>query len=302
MRRILKSIGIFVVGLLVLVVLLVGILFMRSSQILNATYETPEVSITLPADPTALERGRYLAEYVSVCVDCHGSDFAGTIVVDDPALGRVVAPNLTTGQNGLGGELMNEDFVRVLRYGVLPDGKSLRVMPSEDYTHMSEADMAAIIVYIRSLPPVDSNLPPTELKPLGRILLGAGQLDIMIVNRIDFSAEHSYPSAGVTVEYGNYLANIAGCTGCHHPDLAGGQIPGAPPDWPQSVNITPAGVVAGWSEADFIQTIRTGVDPTGHQLIDLMPWQRYANMTDEDLKAIWLFLQSVPPVEMVSNQ
>ncbi len=302
MRRILKGIGILVGILLVVIVVLVGVLFIRSNQILNATYETPEVSMTLPSDPAALERGRYLVEYVSVCVDCHGENLAGGVVVDDPTLGRVVAPNLTTGQNGLGGELTDVDFARVVRYGVLPDGTSVRVMPSDDYSHLSDTDLAAIVAYVRSLPPVDNNLPPAELKPFGRILLGAGQLDIMIAKRIDFAAERPTPSAGVTVAYGHYLANIAGCTSCHHADLAGGQIPGAPPDWPLSANITPAGVVAGWSEADFIQTIRTGVDPAGHTLIDEMPWQRYAGMTDGDLMAIWMFMQSVPPVEMVNNQ
>lgn len=302
MKRILKIVGTFVGVLLVVVVLLVGVLFIRSNQILNTTYDAPEISIVIPTDAATLERGRYLAEYVSVCVDCHGENFAGGVVVDDPALGRIVAPNLTSGQNGVGTELTDMDFAQIVRYGVLPGGKSVRVMPSDDYSHLSEADLAAIVAYVRSLPPVDSHLPPTELKPFGRILLGAGQLDVMIAKRIDFSAEHSYPPAAVTVEYGHYLADIAGCTSCHHPDLAGGAIPGAPPDWPMSANITTGGVVAGWSEADFIQTIRTGVDPSGHILIDEMPWKRYAGMTDGDLQAIWMFLQSVPPMEVSSNQ
>lgn len=302
MKRILQRIGIFFAALLGLAVLLVGGLFIRSGQILNATYKAPEVSLVLPTDATAITRGRYLADHVSVCVDCHGENFAGGVVVDDPALGRIVAPNLTNGQNGVGADLTDMAFARIVRYGVLPDGKSVRVMPSDDYSHLSDADLAAIVAYVRSLPPVDSSLPATELKPLGRLLLSAGQLDIMIAKRIDFAAERPFPPAAITTEYGHYLANIAGCTSCHHPDLAGGAIPGAPPDWPKAANITPSGAVAGWSEADFITTIRTGVNPSGHKLLAEMPWQRYAGMTDEDLQAIWLFIQSVPPAEVKGEQ
>jgi mono/diheme cytochrome c family protein len=102
---------------------------------------------------------------------------------------------------------------------------------------------------------------------------------------------------GPTLEYGAYLANIAGCTGCHGPGLAGGQIPGAPPDFPQSANLTPSGEVGNWTEADFINTIRTGVNPDGRQLVSEMPWMTYRNMTDDELKALWAYIHSVPPKE-----
>lgn len=299
-RKILRILGILVAVLIGLVGILAGYVYFRSEAILNQTYDPPSISaLDIPLnDPEAIERGHYLTSVVSACTDCHGKDFGGGIVVDDPALGRVVAPNLTTGQNGLGGERTDEDLIRVLWYGVKHDRTSVKVMPADDYTHLSASDLANIIAYLRSLPPVNSDLPDTVLRPVGRALLAFGQLDILIAPRINFAEAGSVPqTASVTLEYGTYLANIAGCTGCHGPGLSGGPIPGAPPDWPQARNLTPGGEVGTWTEADFINTIRTGVNPSGHELLPEMPWQTYRNMSDEELKAIWLFIQSVPAKE-----
>ncbi|GAB4581519.1 MAG: hypothetical protein Fur0022_42670 [Anaerolineales bacterium] len=300
LRKIFRFIGVLFAILAGLIVLLAGYVYFRSGAILNQTYTTPPLStITIPyGDPAAIERGRYLTAVVSACLDCHGQDFGGKVFVDDPVLGRIVAPNLTSGENGLGRQRTDEDLMRVLRYGVKHDSTSVRVMPADDYSHFDDADLGAVIAYLRSLPPVNSDLPETELRPVGRALLAFGQLDIMIAPRIDFAEAGSPPqTAGVTLEYGTYLGNIAGCTGCHGPGLSGGPIPGAPPEWPIAMNLTPSGELAGWTEADFINTIRTGTNPNGYQLRTEMPWQTYRNMSDDELKAIWLFLQSVPAKE-----
>ncbi len=98
----------------------------------------------------------------------------------------------------------------------------------------------------------------------------------------------------MTVDYGHYLADGAGCTGCHGLGLSGGPIPGVPPDWPQAANLTPSGEVGKWSEADFISTIRTGANPAGKTLAKEMPWFRYREMTDNDLKALWQFVKTTP--------
>ena len=295
MRNLLKWLGLGLAALVGLLIIAYIIIYFRSEAIMNKRYGVQVRSVPIPTDAASIEHGKYLVETTSVCIDCHGKDLGGGLVVDDPALGRVLAPNLTSGKNGFGSQLSDNDWVAVLRYGVMPDGRSARVMPADDYTHLNDTDLGAIIAYAKSVPPVDSDLPPTQLRPLGRILLALGQLDIMIAERIDFEAVGSPEiTPEVTVEYGQYLANISGCTGCHGPGLAGGPIPGAPPDWPQAANLTPSGPVGQWSEEDFIQTIRTGVDPEGKQLVDEMPWKNYRNMDDDELKALWLFVHSVP--------
>jgi mono/diheme cytochrome c family protein len=298
MKTVLKWIGIVLGALAGLLIIAAIAVYVLSEAKINAKYHAPTVNnITASTDPAVIARGQHIANAISVCVTCHGENMGGNILVDDPALARIVAPNLTRGQNGRGAELSDADIARILRYGVKPDGTSVKIMPADDYTHLTDADLTAVISWIRGLPPVDSHLPPHEFRPLGRLLTALNQLDIYVAVRIDPNALRPETAEAVSVEYGNYLANIAGCTGCHGPGLSGGPIPGAPPDWPPAANITVAGAIKGWSETDFIHTIRTGIDPSGHQLVSEMPYKQFANMTDHELNAIWAFLQSMPPKE-----
>jgi mono/diheme cytochrome c family protein len=98
------------------------------------------------------------------------------------------------------------------------------------------------------------------------------------------------PEPGVTVEYGEYLAHL--CALCHGKDFAGIDTPGG------GLNLTPAGDLGSWSETDLIQTIRTGVAPDGKQLDqEMMPVGIWSKLSDDELKAIWMFLQTVPAVQ-----
>ena len=124
-------------------------------------------------------------------------------------------------------------------------------------------------------------------------------MDVVILpaEEIDHTApRHITPEAGVTVEYGRYLAIT--CTGCHGSGFSGGPIPLAPPEFPPALNLTPGGELQGWTEGMFINTMRTGVTPSGHQLKnEYMPWMYFGQMTDEELKALFLFLRSLPATE-----
>ncbi|MEP7356034.1 MAG: c-type cytochrome [Anaerolineales bacterium] len=295
MRTILKWIGIILGVLILLVVVIAGALFIRGQMLYNKKYETPAIAVTVPTDAAAVERGHHLATVTADCVGCHGPDLGGGVVIDDPALGLIVAPNLTTGQNGIGGQLSDEDIARVLRYGVKPDGHSVVIMPADDFTHLTDTDLTSIIAYIRSVPPVDSSRPAIALKPLPYFLLAAGQLPIVIAERIDFSkvAVPAPITPGPTAEYGAYIVSIT-CQGCHGAGLSGGHIPGTPPDFPKAANLTPSGEVSGWAEADFAKAIRTGITPTGRQLAPEMPWQTFVNLTDDEVSALWQYVHTVP--------
>jgi hypothetical protein len=98
----------------------------------------------------------------------------------------------------------------------------------------------------------------------------------------------------VTQEYGAYLAEIAGCLRCHGPGLSGGTPSGALPGAVAAANITPAGI-GDWSDADFLRAMRTGRRPDGRALDSSMPWPYFAQMSELELRAIWRFLQVVPP-------
>jgi mono/diheme cytochrome c family protein len=188
---------------------------------------------------------------------------------------------------------------RAIRHGVSHDGRGLALMPSGIFYYLSDEDLGALIAYLKSLPPMDNELPKSELGPLGRVMLALGQLPPEVtvpdVHVIDHYAPRPVPpEPGVTVEYGEYLANS--CTLCHGANLNGQTIREGPNVY-VALNLTPGGEVGCWSEEQFIATMRTGVTPGGHPLKDFMPWKYFGQMTDDEIKAVWLYLQSLPALE-----
>jgi mono/diheme cytochrome c family protein len=291
----LKVVALVVAGVVLVIAAGSASIFYISDNRLTQKIDVPVELIVVPTDITSVQRGQHLASAVAACVDCHGPNMAGKVFIDDPGLGRIVPPNLTRGRGGLGGTFTNADFVRAIRHGVDPSGRQLLIMPSDDYNHFSDADLGAIIAYIRSMPSIDTTLPSSEIRALGRILFATGQLTLQPAANIDhFAPRTPLPPSGVTSEYGAYLALNAGCPSCHGPGLSGGKIPQAPPNTVPAANITPAGLGA-WSEADFFKVMRTGTRPDGRRLDPFMPWPYFAQMTDDELRAIWRFLQVIPP-------
>ena len=292
MKRILKWIGIILGALLVILVVAVTATQVMAQSRLNKTYDAPVQVIPIPTDEASLARGEHLVTAVSHCDGCHGADLGGIPFIDDPSIGLIYSPNLTSGQGGVGATYTDEDWVRALTQGVAPDGRMLLVMPAQHFRHYSDADLGAIIAYIKSAPPVDREKPESSLSFLGRTIFAVGGFGQMPAEIIDHSAPRpAAPAEGVTAEYGEFLVTVGVCRDCHMPNLAGGQ---PSPSDPWAPNLTPGGELAGWSQADFINTLRTGVSPSGHELNPMMPWEAYRNMTDAELQAIWLYLQSLP--------
>ena len=290
----LRAIGLLGAGVVLVIGLAWASVLWVSDRRLNQRVDVPREKIDVPTDITSIQRGQHLASAVAACVDCHGPNLAGKIFVDDPALARIVSPNLTRGQGGIGSTFADADFVRAIRHGVDPNGRVLLLMPSDNYNTFSDADLGAIIGYVRSLPAIETALPSNEIRALGRILVAIGQLSLQPASNLDqFTPRPTPPRSGVTPEYGKYLADAAGCASCHGPGYSGGKIPQTPPNAVPAANITMAGLGA-WSDADFIKAMRTGMRPDGRVLNTSMPWPYYAQMTDDELRAIWRFLQVVP--------
>jgi len=284
------------VALVAIVLIAVAAVDVVSNGKLNKTYDIPPQALALavPSDAASVARGRHLAVAIGKCVVCHGADLGGTVFLDVPPF-RVIAPNLTRGDGGAGRTFSDADFVRAIRHGVDPSGRPLLIMPSDDYAHFTNADLADIIAYVKSVAPVDRQLPNTVVRPLGRFLLAIGKLPDPPAASIDHGAPppaDMLPS--VSVAYGRYIAQTGGCIGCHGAGLSGGPIPGLPPNAPPAQNITPAGIGA-WSDADFIRALRVGKRPDGSTMNRLMPWAETSLMTDDELKALLLYLRSVPP-------
>ncbi len=293
MRNVLKWIGILLGGLLVVaLVVIVAIFFLTESRI-NETYAVFVTAVDIPDQPESGERN-YPSVVVDVCRDCHRNDLAGQVMEDDPLTARLVAPNLTAGKGGIGAEFTPEDWTRAIRHGIGRDNKSLIVMPSSDLNVLSNTDLGIVISLVKDTPPVDNELPDTFIGPMGRIFL-MQEPGLLPASVIDHSQQPpEMPEPGVTVEYGEYLSHL--CALCHGKDFAGIDDPGG------GMNLTPAGDLGGWSETDFIETIRTGIAPDGEELDqEMMPVGIWGKLSDDELKAIWMFLQTLPPVQTTTT-
>lgn len=294
MKRVAKWFGITVGGLLALIVLLTSGFYTRGRMVAGGELEiagTPVGAVALD-DAALIERGRHLTESVVLCVGCHRPDLGGGEFMNEPAFAVLPAPNLTAGAGGVGAQYGPAELERAVRHGVAADGRGLFIMPSHHYTHLGDDDLAAIIAYVLSRPPVDRDVGERKLGPIGGILTGAGLLK-SAPGMIDHEAVGGpAPEAAPTETYGRYLTTIAACRDCHGPDLRGREPGGNGP--PAGPNITPADGGAGsWTLEQFMHTLREGQTPDGRSLdAEHMPWPYFGRMSDLEIEAIWQHLRS----------
>ena len=321
MKRLLKWVG--VVSFLLIFFCIVGI-YSSSHERLNRVYEIPDEQVTIPTDAESLRRGKHIFQFRG-CEACHSagggsyiftSDEFGTqahlnipsqdiplmegnVYMDDPAVGRVVASNLTTGKGGVGGGYTDMGWVKAIRHGVRMDGTPLLFMPSTEFYFLSDEDLGSVIAYIKSAPPEDNVLPSSRVSPLGRLVMMVPGLTFIPAELIPHDAPRPVaPQVGITPEYGEYLTYS--CKICHGLTMSGGKIPGFPASWPPALNLTwgEGSALPAWNEEEFIHTMRTGETPGGVQLRSkYMPWTSYQYMSDVELRAVWVYLKSLPPKE-----
>ena len=265
--------------------------------------------------PARLERGAYLVKHVAGCFFCHSEMDTGTEGFPTRAgmegAGRswahdgipwIVAPNITPDPQTGAGSWSDDTIARAIREGIGHDGRALfPLMPYENFRVMSDEDLASVIAYIRSIPPVSRSLPSSEIP------FPASRMINLVPQPID--APVTAPDSSTPVARGQYLVTLASCGHCHTPRDAQGQyLPGmafAGGNMFQydsktpaaSANLTPSSSgIPYYTEALFLETIRTG-RVRERKITDLMPWGHYRGMTDEDLKAIFAYLQTLAPVE-----
>lgn len=287
MKKVLKWTGLSLAGLVGLLLVAGIVLFLIGRSRAASTYETPTERLitTVPTDSAAIARGDHLATILS-CRFCHGEDLTGKVFLDIPPF-RATARNLTTGAGGLQGYSV-QDIDRALRFGVKPDGRMVFVvMPSKLFSRLSDDDTAALVAYLRSLPPTDSDLAPTEIRMPGYLMFGAPNFD---AHEYLPPADTPHPSVtpAPTAEYGAYLANVS-CVECHGQDLMGGEHP-------SGEGVTPGlAAAAAWPIETFATAMRTGVRPSG-LLMDpeYMPWATsYKALTDLEMEALYQHLQTL---------
>jgi mono/diheme cytochrome c family protein len=250
-------------------------------------------AVPIPTEAAALERGRYLFSSRG-CAECHGDTGKGRTFVDDGKGTKLAGANITRGPGGVVSGYQTVDWVRTIRHGVKPDGRPVRVMPSEDYNRLTDADVGAVIAYAQSLAPAPGGPAVLTLPLPARVLYGFGRIPDA-VERIDHSLPPQQSVAeGVTIEHGQYVANL--CQGCHGAKLEGGKMPGGPPDWPPAARLAPGEgsvMAARYADAEvFVRMLRTGKRADG-SAIAVMPFDTLRKMNDTDARALHLYLKSL---------
>ena len=282
----------------------------------------PAEAVTVAATPERLARGKYLAEHVSGCVDCHStkdwSKYSGPMIKGTEGRGgerfgggaapfTVYAKNITPAALG---EWTDGEIIRAVTAGVSKDGTPLfPVMPYPRYARMAREDVEAIVAYVRTLPAIASAPPDRELSfPMP-----------LIVRTMPATPSHRpVPPKTDRVAYGEYIVNAAACTDCHTPiDGQGQPLPGM--EFAGGMEFTPGGVglvraanitpdadsgIGAWSEAQFLEKFRAyrNMEPRTLEGDERrqgteMPWTYYATMEDEDIRAMYAYLRSRKPVK-----
>ena len=290
MLKVLKWIGIALASLLGLVCAAVLVLNVVGRRKAGRAPEMAITPVTITAnDSTLVARGGHLAGFMG-CQDCHGPSLSGKPFPTPSFLVGMAAPNLTRGEGGVGATYTAADWDRAIRHGVAKDGRRLIIMPSEAYMHLTDADAAALIAYLQTVPAVNQSFPPRKIGIVGGAMLGAGVFraapDLIAHDSV---GKRAVVAPAVSADYGRYLGSVTGCNICHGPDLRGGEAGGGgPPPGPSLVAF-----VANNSAEAFRNTIRTGKTPSGRALNpEWMPWTSYAKMTDDELEAIRLYIHS----------
>ena len=314
MKKFFKILGI-IVGIVV-VILIAGYIYF------NAVYPNvdPPKDIKVEITPERIERGKYLANHVAACIDCHserdltkyaapikpGTEGSGGMVFQG-SYGKVVSQNLTPANLG---SWTDGELLRAITCGVTKDNRALfPMMPYMNYNNFSQEDVFSIISYIRTLTPLEKQNPKTELNfPLNLIVKTMPVQAYKSANGVDTSD---------SITYGKYLVTIASCSDCHTQSNQGKPLPGMefaggmefqlPSGIVRSANITPDEEtgIGSWDKDNFLDRFAYFRDEDAQNVpVDMnkdfntpMPWLMYSRMTEKDLGAIYDFLRTVKPVK-----
>ena len=280
--------------------------------------DAPDLKVE--ATPERIERGKYLANYVMLCIDCHSTRdwniFSGPLVAGSEGMGgevfdqqfgfpgRYVAPNITP--YGLKDWTDGEIF-RAITSGVSKDGRPLfPIMPHPNFGQTDSLDIISVIAYIRTLQPIEHNVDESKSDfPMN-----------FIIHTIPQKAKFSpTPDKSNKVAYGGHLVNKSLCANCHtkfekgkfigEPFEGGREFPMPDGSILRSANLTPHQTgIGAWTEEMFIQKFKLYADSSyvprkpeelGYQTF--MPWTMYAQMTEEDLSSMYAYFQSLTPID-----
>ncbi|HET8932554.1 MAG TPA: c-type cytochrome [Polyangiales bacterium] len=259
----------------------------------------------VPEGPEALRLGEHLTRTVGICEHCHGADLGGDVQFKAPLAGNLAgylvgylaSPNLTKGRGSAVASFSDADWFRAIRHGVSRQGRSLLLMPAENYSSLSLQEIAYMIAYLKTIAPVDRELGQSSLGLVMRGMYLVGLMPQAIAaERVDHhAAPRPYSEPEPTAAYGSRLART--CSGCHGEHYAGGTMPGALPGARKPSNLTPHQTgIADWQLSDLQRALVDHKAKDGRELADVMP-RAYAQLRPVEIEAIYRFLRTLPPRE-----
>ncbi len=311
MKILVKILKWFLITIGIVVVVLTVVVSMRQ----NLKFDAPYPEIKISKDSVVIARGKYLVYGPAHCAVCHTTNaqmeavdkgeilpLAGGHVFKIP-IGELYSKNITPDMETGIGKLTDQEIARTLRYGVGSDGRALiDLMP---FHNMAEDDLTAVISFLRVSEPVKNVVPENKYNLLGKIVKAFMIIPAPMEGEIP---KHVEP--GPTVEYGKYLVwNVANCRGCHtNRDLKTGKYIGkdfagglklADETKDKSFFVSPnltaddkTGALSHWTEEQFIKRFRQGRILPGSP----MPWGPFSRMTEDDLKAIYAYVKTIPAI------
>ena len=317
-RRIVQVVGV-IIGILVLLAVIL-VIYVQIAWDRPVNRASPQ--ITVPRDGQTVARGEYLYKYSNLCWTCHGSE--GSTSAEEPqaggrkfdlsgfgpGFGVFYASNITQSPDKGIGEWSDGEILRSIREGLDREGHILLpIMPFQFYHGMSDQDAEAMVAYLRSLPAVENQVPENQPTFAAKAVIAFR----LMKPEAPITKSVVAPEKGVTVEYGEYLAwHAAGCADCHMPrdpntgqidferTFAGGLTPLPEEGFsPIGSNLTPHAEtgLGNWTEEQFLTAMQQGTRPDGRVLVPFMPWPSYARWDVEDVRAIWLYLRSLEPID-----
>jgi len=282
-KKILKWMG-FVAAAVAGLFLVAGtIVYVVSERALTREYATITESVApLSLDPAArngeIAEGKRLAQIVG-CSHCHGPALTGAVPLDIPNVARFVAPNVTE----IAPRYSDAQLATLIRRGIRADGSPTVFMPAEMFVHLTDADLARIIAYVRTVPRTGGIVGKTEVRPLGRLIVAMGDFktgpeSVAGEKSADIDVDPADP-----VDRGRYLV-MSACSECHGQDLEGREVAHSPP-------LT---VAKGYSAGDFARLMRDGSAPGGRRTELMSPTAvaRFSAFTADEVASIYAFLKS----------
>lgn len=280
MKRSLRWLGIAIGSLFGSLVIAYAVAYVLSERVLRRTYAVPAITLSIPTDPASITEGQRLATIRGCVGACHGKQGEGRVLLDEPMIARVVAPNLTAVVRSYS----DAELAVAIRNGIRPNGSSVVIMPSSAFVELTDGDLGDIIAFLKSLPAVAGPERSVSLGPFGRVGLAVSRFK----TEAQFIAETIPPPEANDKEgaYGRYLARTI-CAHCHGTNLRGVSVPNPSPSLQ---------IVAAYSPEAFAQLMRTGVPLGGRNLETMSGWasKLLSHLTDAEIAALYSYLHTMP--------